>query len=123
MQMPTCKYTIRKDELDGDLLKYAQVGDTVVHRWECDSTGYGMLVHNCYVEDGQGEKRQVIDERGCHVDLVLGDPTYTKDLNMAYRESSVFKFADKVGVRFFCEIKLCLREDDGCAGITVRKLN
>jgi hypothetical protein len=39
-----------------------------------------MLVHNCYVEDGQGEKRMVIDERGCHVDLVLGDPTYVKGI-------------------------------------------
>lgn len=107
-----------------------------------------MLVHNCFgmfnflshknqfvlVEDGQGEKRLVIDERGlvdflseirfahcfsCHVDLVLGDPTYVKDLNMSYRESNVFKFADKIGVRFLCEIKLCLKMDGGCEGITV----
>lgn len=26
---------------------------------------YGMLVHSCFVEDGQGEKQLVIDERGC----------------------------------------------------------
>lgn len=25
---------------------------------------YGMLVHSCYAEDGQGEKRLVIDKRG-----------------------------------------------------------
>jgi len=25
---------------------------------------YGMLVHSCYVEDGQGEKRLVVDEKG-----------------------------------------------------------
>lgn len=61
----------------------------------------------------------VIDERGCHIDLVLGDPTYVKDLNMSYRESNVFKFADKIGVRFLCEIKLCLKMDGGCEGITV----
>lgn len=78
--MPTCQYTIRKDELDGPILHYANVGDQVVHRWECQSEDHGMLVHNCYVEDGQGEKRMVIDERGCHVDLVLGDPTYVKGI-------------------------------------------
>ncbi|KAI6244156.1 ZP domain-containing protein [Aphelenchoides fujianensis] len=107
--LPTCQYTIRKDEIDGQILRYANVGDQVVHRWECNSKEHGVLVHNCYVEDGQGEKRMVIDERGCHVDL---------DLNMAYRESSVFKFADKIGVRFLCEIKLCLKVDGGCEGIT-----
>ena len=40
---------------------------------------------------------------------------------MAYRESNVFKFADKVGVRFMCEIKLCLKVDNGCQGITVSR--
>lgn len=25
---------------------------------------YGLLVHNCYVEDGQGEKQIIIDENG-----------------------------------------------------------
>lgn len=50
--------------------------------------------------------------------LFLGDPTYVKDLNMSYRESNVFKFADKIGVRFLCEIKLCLKIENGCDGIT-----
>ena len=119
MPMPICKYTIRKDEIDGPVLRYARVGDQVVHRWECDSDMYGLLVHSCYVEDGQGEKRQVIDERGCHTDkLILRDPTYSKDLNLAYRESYVFKFADRVGVRFLCEIRLCVKESGGCNGIT-----
>lgn len=35
--MPSCTYTIRKDELDGPILRYARVGDAVVHRWECQS--------------------------------------------------------------------------------------
>ncbi|CAJ0583009.1 unnamed protein product, partial [Mesorhabditis spiculigera] len=99
MPMPTCTYTIRKDTLDGPVLKYARVGDQVVHRWECDSESYGVLVHSCYVEDGQGEKQQIIDENGCHTDrILLGDPTYVEALNMAYRESFVFKFADRVAI-------------------------
>lgn len=92
-----------------------------------------MLVHSCYAEDGQGDKKLVIDEKGyfflylnlhnifsCHTDhQILGDPTYTKDLNLAYRESYVFKFADRVGMRFSCEIKLCIKDGGGCNDITV----
>uniref|UniRef100_F1L6E1 Cuticlin-1 n=1 Tax=Ascaris suum TaxID=6253 RepID=F1L6E1_ASCSU len=117
--MPVCTYTIRKDEIDGPILKYARVGDQIVHRWECQSDMYGVLVHSCYVEDGQGEKELIIDEKGCHTDrTLLGDPTYVEALNMAYRESLVFKFADRVVVRFQCEIRLCLKEGGGCSGIT-----
>uniref|UniRef100_A0AC34EZV9 ZP domain-containing protein n=1 Tax=Panagrolaimus sp. ES5 TaxID=591445 RepID=A0AC34EZV9_9BILA len=117
--MPICTYTIRKDEIDGPILKYAKVGDQVVHRWECDSDIYGILVHSCYVEDGQGVKSMVVDDKGCHKDRsILGDPTYAEALNLAYRESYVFKFADKIGVRFQCEIRLCVKESGGCNGIT-----
>ncbi|GMT05553.1 hypothetical protein PENTCL1PPCAC_27727, partial [Pristionchus entomophagus] len=119
MPMPTCSYTIRRDQLDGPILRYARVGDQVVHRWECESEMYGVLVHSCFVEDGQGEKAMIVDERGCHTDhTLLGDPTYVEALNMAYRESFVFKFADRVAVRFQCEIRLCIKEDNGCDGIT-----
>uniref|UniRef100_A0A915Q407 ZP domain-containing protein n=1 Tax=Setaria digitata TaxID=48799 RepID=A0A915Q407_9BILA len=116
---PNCIYTIRRDEIDGPILKYAKVGDQIVHRWECLSDAYGLLVHNCYVEDGQGEKQIIIDEQGCHTDrTLLGDPTYVESLNMAYRESLVFKFADRVIVRFQCQIRLCVKEGGGCIGVT-----
>ncbi|KAL3098041.1 hypothetical protein niasHT_027586 [Heterodera trifolii] len=119
MPIPQCKYTIRKDELNGEILKFARVGDLIVHRWECESDQFGMLVHSCFVEDVQGERVPVIDERGCHKDQnLLGDPTYSEALNLAYRESYVFKFRDRVGVRFSCEIKLCMKAEDGCAEIT-----
>ncbi|CAI4233042.1 unnamed protein product [Auanema sp. JU1783] len=117
--MPTCTYTIRKDSLDGPILQIARVGDQIVHRWQCDSDEYGVLVHNCFVEDGHGQKHLIIDDNGCHTDrLLLGDPTYVEALNMAYRESFVFKFADRIDVRFQCEIRLCLKEDGGCDDIT-----
>ncbi|EYB94692.1 hypothetical protein Y032_0168g177 [Ancylostoma ceylanicum] len=117
--LPTCSYTIRKDSLDGPILSYAKVGDQVVHRWNCDSEDFGILVHSCIVEDGQGEKRDIIDENGCHTDRhILGDPTYTEALNVAYREALVFKFADRTALRFKCGIRLCLKHDGGCDGVT-----
>ena len=87
-QMPVCTYTIRKDEIDGAVLRYARVGEQVVHRWECQSDSYGMLVHSCFVEDGQGQRMDVVDARGCHVDeYIFNDPTYIEALTMAYREA------------------------------------
>ena len=32
---------------------------------------YGMLVHSCYVDDGAGNKVQLIDSQGCPVDIHL----------------------------------------------------
>ncbi|ETN80600.1 hypothetical protein NECAME_02347 [Necator americanus] len=117
--VPSCSYTIRKDSLDGPILSYARVGEQVVHRWNCDSEQFGILVHSCIVEDGQGERQTIIDENGCHTDRrLLGDPTYAEALNMAYRESFVFKFADRTALRFKCGIRLCLKIDGGCDGVT-----
>jgi hypothetical protein len=57
----------------------------------------------------------------CHVDeYIFNDPTYIEALTLAYREAHVFKFADRMAVRFQCQIKLCMKEDGGCQGITVR---
>lgn len=46
MPMPQCTYTIRKDELNGDVLKYARVGDQVVHVWECLSGQQFFFLNN-----------------------------------------------------------------------------
>ena len=35
--LPACAYSIRQNAPDGQLVQYANVGDHVVHRWECDS--------------------------------------------------------------------------------------
>uniref|UniRef100_A0A914E9Y2 ZP domain-containing protein n=1 Tax=Acrobeloides nanus TaxID=290746 RepID=A0A914E9Y2_9BILA len=94
--MPICTYSIRKSSVDGPILKYALVGDQVFHRWDCNTDSFGILIHSCYAEDGQGTKQMVIDEHGCEIDKeILGDPIYTPNLNMAYREGFVFKFADQ----------------------------
>ena len=51
--LPTCQYTIRKEEIDGAVLRYANVGDQVVHRWECSSKDHGLLVHVSWSVSGE----------------------------------------------------------------------
>uniref|UniRef100_A0A915K7X8 ZP domain-containing protein n=1 Tax=Romanomermis culicivorax TaxID=13658 RepID=A0A915K7X8_ROMCU len=76
MIMPNCEYSIRSDTLNGPRIRYINIGDRLVHRWECDNrkllknfsgksyTNYGMLVKNCFVNDGLGFSVRVLDGRG-----------------------------------------------------------
>lgn len=62
--MPQCNYTLRLDSPSGALVRYAKVGDKVWHLWECTTDTYGILVHSCFVTDGQGNEFNVIDQNG-----------------------------------------------------------
>uniref|UniRef100_A0A914X8Q7 ZP domain-containing protein n=1 Tax=Plectus sambesii TaxID=2011161 RepID=A0A914X8Q7_9BILA len=118
-EMPTCTYTIRRGTQAGEEIHYATVGETVFHVWSCPSETNGMLVQNCYVEDGQGNRILIVDQNGCGVDqYIMQTPIYGEKLSMAYQESHVFKFADKTITRFTCQIKLCVIAGGGCQGVT-----
>lgn len=41
VRLPTCTYSIRELTSTGSLIRYAKVGDKLVHVWECDD---GMMV-------------------------------------------------------------------------------
>ncbi|VDK64009.1 unnamed protein product, partial [Anisakis simplex] len=65
--VPTCKYEVTRNRFDGDLVKYAAVGDRVYHKWTCqgeNENAYCMTVHSCSVDDGQGMEQKILDERG-----------------------------------------------------------
>ena len=93
--MPRCEYTLRKDHANGPVVQYAilgkiggnvfprpncessfllnwHLGQPVYHRWECVEEGgqdtFGMLVHSCYVDNGFGDRVDIIDENGCGLD-------------------------------------------------------
>ena len=97
---------------------------------------YGVLINNCYVTDGFGKKADVIDDKGqekrsnilkrdhfsfsCPLDpILITGIRYSPDLQRAYAESSVFKFADKPGVWFFCQVQMCMKKHNMCKGVTV----
>ncbi|CAJ0586725.1 unnamed protein product, partial [Mesorhabditis spiculigera] len=63
-ETPKCSYRIRKNDKDGPEVHYASVGERVFHVWSCESANAGILVQNCYVEDGQGNRILIIDQNG-----------------------------------------------------------
>ena len=88
-------------------IQFAKVGDKVLHQWHCDDLMFGILINNCFVSDGVKQKVQVIDNRGCPLDpILITGIRYSADLQRAYAESQVFKFADRPGVWFFCQIQV-----------------
>ncbi len=69
-----------------------------------------MKVYDCFVDDGTGDKTQLIDGDGCSVDkYLLGNLEYPMDL-MAGKEAHVFKFADRTNLYFNCQIGLTIKE-------------
>ncbi|CAJ0607799.1 unnamed protein product [Cylicocyclus nassatus] len=112
-KIPKCTYTIRKGSETGPEVRYATVGESVYHVWKCPGENTGILVQNCYVEDGQGNRILVIDQNGCGVDqYVMPTPEYSEDLTTAFQETHVFKFAQKTITRFICQIRICLQSDE-----------
>ncbi|CAI2333718.1 unnamed protein product [Caenorhabditis sp. 36 PRJEB53466] len=118
-QLPVCRYEIM-NEAGGSPIKYARIGDQVYHKWTCVAeleNVYCMKVHSCTVYDGQGGPPvTVIDANGCSVDgVILQNLEYTSDLT-AGKIAPVFKFADKAGLYFNCQIQLTIKDVNyGCA--------
>ncbi|EYC01376.1 hypothetical protein Y032_0108g71 [Ancylostoma ceylanicum] len=125
-QMPQCSYTLRKGGPDGEIVRYATLGESVYHRWECieveQKDTFGMLVHSCYVDNGHGDRVDILNEKGCGLDAVLlSTPDYDTSLRLATKPYHVFKYADRPVLQFQCQITLCLKYDGGCDGITPPK--
>ncbi|CAD5215314.1 unnamed protein product [Bursaphelenchus okinawaensis] len=125
-EMPRCEYTLRKDHPNGPIVQYATLGQSVYHRWECieedNKDTFGMLVHSCYVDNGFGDRVDIIDANGCGLDAVLlSTPDYDQSLRLAHKPYHVFKYADRPVLQFQCQLTLCLKYDGGCAGITPPK--
>uniref|UniRef100_A0A1I7UT32 ZP domain-containing protein n=2 Tax=Caenorhabditis tropicalis TaxID=1561998 RepID=A0A1I7UT32_9PELO len=119
-RMPLCTYSVRRDSVTGPIVEYAKVGETVYHVWNCESDMFSMLVHSCFVDDGNGDERKpLLDEHGCAIDpLILPDLSYNKENNVAYAQVNVFKFADKISTYFQCAVSTCMNTEGMCDGKT-----
>ncbi|KAK0425577.1 hypothetical protein QR680_009269 [Steinernema hermaphroditum] len=120
MVRPHCEYSIRAGAVDGPRVKFTNIGEQLVHRWECDNPHYGMLVKNCFVNDGGGSTVRVLDERGCPVfsPVVQGALSYDDSLQLAFVPVWAYKFPDRAQLYFQCQIQVCAKRDNECVGIT-----
>ncbi|PAV61900.1 hypothetical protein WR25_19026 [Diploscapter pachys] len=116
---PNCLYTLHKESQNGPIAKYAQVGDMIYHTWDCPSDVYGMLVHDCFVLDGQGNNHMVIDQNGCSRDtFLMPELIYDHGYTRAVASASAYNFPDQNSLYYNCQIKICYKTDGGCDGIT-----
>ncbi|VIO93476.1 Uncharacterized protein BM_BM8649 [Brugia malayi] len=116
-----CAYDVL-NSINGESIKYANVGDRLIHKWSCESDEYGMLVHSCFVYESDSDTFQLVDNQGCITDHTLMDPLhYSDSLTVAYSVIPAFKFVDKLTIRFQCKVALCIKAQNGCEGISPPK--
>uniref|UniRef100_A0A0K0FUS6 ZP domain-containing protein n=1 Tax=Strongyloides venezuelensis TaxID=75913 RepID=A0A0K0FUS6_STRVS len=118
--IPNCAYSVRMNSVDGQPVKFARIGDQLVHRWECDNSEYGILVKNCYVGDGGSTTVQVVDSRGCPIfsPVIQGQITYSDNLKLAFVPVWAYKFPDRSQIYFKCQIQVCNIRENECLGVT-----
>jgi hypothetical protein len=69
-----------------------------------------MTVHSCFVDDGNGDRVDLIQENGCAIDrFLLNNLEYPTDL-MAGVEAHVFKYADRAQLFFQCQITINIKD-------------
>ncbi|KAE9550309.1 hypothetical protein FO519_006469 [Halicephalobus sp. NKZ332] len=125
IEPPRCEYRITSPS--GKNTNNVLVGETIQHTWSCSSSNgynnlnevYGILVRNCFVEDGKKNKVKIIDEEGCSIyPEIFGTPEYSKDSVSASIKNLVVKFPDQNSVDYQCSIHTCVRAEGHCDGIT-----
>ncbi|VDN05717.1 unnamed protein product [Thelazia callipaeda] len=113
--MPVCKYEVLDGSPTGPPVSYAVIGQMVYHKWTCETNvenQFCMVVHSCFVDDGNGDRVQLIDEQGCARDKhLLQNLEYVSDL-MAGKEAHAYKYADRQSLFFDCQISLAIKEPD-----------
>jgi len=118
-KMPNCLYTIHSQSPTGPLARYAKVGELIYHVWECDDENQGILVHSCWVNDGKGQRFDLLDIDGCAVDPVIQpDVKYEPSLTKAFVETWAYKFSDTSVLDYQCVVELCKKAQGECNGLT-----
>ncbi|KAK5966217.1 ZP domain-containing protein [Trichostrongylus colubriformis] len=117
VQMPVCRYDILDGGVHGNPVPYGKIGQQVYHRWSCTTQSintFCMLVHSCSVDDGKGDRVNILDANGCAIDrYVLNNIEYPDDL-LAGQEAHVYKYADRSSLFYECQISIQVKEKGEC---------
>ncbi|KHN78993.1 Cuticlin-1 [Toxocara canis] len=117
--MPICRYEILDGGPSGQPIQFATIGQQVYHKWTCDSETvdtFCAVVHSCFVDDGSGDKVEILNSDGCALDkYLLNNLEYPTDL-MAGQEAHVYKYADRSQLFYQCQISITIKEPNSdCA--------
>ncbi|VDM48875.1 unnamed protein product [Toxocara canis] len=111
--MPVCKYEILDGGPSGAPISFATIGQQVYHKWTCDTETvdtFCAVVHSCVVDDGNGDKVEILNDEGCALDkYLLNNLEYPTDL-MAGQEAHVYKYADRSQLYYQCQIAISIKE-------------
>lgn len=67
-------------------------------------------MHSCVVDDGKGDKVELLNADGCALDkYLLNNLEYPTDL-MAGQEAHVYKYADRSQLFYQCQITITIKE-------------
>uniref|UniRef100_A0A915AY13 ZP domain-containing protein n=1 Tax=Parascaris univalens TaxID=6257 RepID=A0A915AY13_PARUN len=114
--MPVCRYEILLNGPEGEPITFAEIGQQVYHKWTCDTETtdtFCMVVHSCFVDDGNGDVVNILNDDGCALDrYILNNLEYPSDL-MAGQEAHVYKYADRSQLFYQCQITITIKEPGG----------
>ncbi|KAF5285666.1 hypothetical protein FQA39_LY16530 [Lamprigera yunnana] len=117
--MPGCTMKIFSgDPSEKEIAESVKIGDplTLVIKIDQQNT-YGLRITDCLVRDGLGwGEQRLINDEGCPVDKeIMGVFKYSPDKTKASVHFQAHKFPYTASVYYQCNVKLCLKSDNGCA--------
>ncbi|XP_019879499.1 cuticlin-4 [Aethina tumida] len=116
--MPGCSMKIFSgDPTEREVAENVKIGDplTLVVSLD-DQETYGIRVTDCLVRDGLGwGEQKLISDDGCPLDSeIMGMFEYSQDKTRAAVKFQAHKFPYTASVYYQCNVKLCLKADNGC---------
>lgn len=108
-----------------EVAENVKIGDPLTLQVALDDQDiYGIRVTDCLVRDGLGwGEQKLISDDGCPLDPdIMGMFEYANEKTKAIVHFQAHKFPYTASVYYQCNVKLCLKADNGCETLEVSKL-
>lgn len=124
--MPGCTMKIFSgDPTQREVAESVKIGDPLTLVISIDAQDiYGVRITDCLVKDGLGwGEQKLINNEGCPVDKeIMGMFEYSKEKTKASVHFQAHKFPYTASVYYQCNVKLCLKSENGCGTFTVSNI-